>query len=131
MRRYATTGRLIAVARCAAPATLFAASLLIISSHAEERGRTSLIAPGAAVADGRPWNMVAIVSKDAFTLTLMPNGTGTMEPGLRASELTWWQNGERFCLKSSMTRERCVILLARDGGYDAVENGALLFTMRR
>ena len=131
MTWHATTFRLIAAARCAVPAVLLASGLLILSSHAEERTNASLVAPAAAVADGRPWNMVAIVSKDAFKLTLMPNGTGTMEPTSRASELTWWQSGERVCLKSSITRERCVKLLARDGGYDAVENGALLFTLRR
>jgi hypothetical protein len=75
--------------------------------------------------------MVAIVSKDAFKLTLMPNGTGTMESSSRAAELTWWQSGELVRLKSSIKREHGTILLAREGGYDAAENGALLFTLRR
>ena len=54
-----------------------------------------------------------------------------MEPGFRAPELTWWQSEERVCLKSSIKREHCVTLLARENGYDAVENGALFFTLRR
>ena len=36
-----------------------------------------------AIADGRPWNMVAIDSKNEFKLTLMPNG-GARLPGTRA-----------------------------------------------
>jgi len=122
---------LIVAATCMVAAVLFVPSLQILSSHAEERTKASLVAPATAVADGRPWNMVAIVTKNAFKLTLMPNGTGTMEPSSGAPELTWWQSGERTCLKSPITLEHCVILLARVGGYDAVENGALLFTLRR
>lgn len=131
MNWHAATRRPIAAAGCVVPAVLFVSSLLILSSEAEERPGTSLIAPATAVADGRPWNMVAADSKIAFKLTLMPNGTGTMEPSSSAPERTWWQSGELVCLKSSVKREHCVILLAREGGYDAVENGALIFTMRR
>ena len=129
---HATAFCLIAAVKCLVPAVLFVASFLILSSEAEERHKTSLVAPAAAIADGRPWNMVAIDSKNEFKLTLMPNGTGIVEPGSWAPELTWWQSGERVCLKSSIKREHCVTLLAREeNGYDAVENGALFFTLRR
>lgn len=131
MNWHATTFRLIAAAACVIPAVLFVLFLLILPGHADERTNALLVAPATAVADGRPWNMVAIDSKDAFELTLMPNGTGTVEPSSRAPELTWWQSGERICLKSPITREHCVILLAREDGYDAVENGALFFRLRR
>ena len=131
MNWHATTFRLIAAATCVVPAVLFVPSLRILSSEAEERPGTSLIAPATAVANGRPWNMAVVDSKNAFKLTLKPNGTGTMEPSSSAPGLTWWQSGELVCLKSSSTREHCVILLARERGYDAVENGALLFTLRR
>jgi hypothetical protein len=131
MNWHATTFRLIAAAKCVVPAALFVPSLLILSSEAQERHKTSLVAPATAVADGRPWSMVVIDGKKAFKLTLMPNGTGTVKPSSGTPELTWWQSGERVCLKSSLNGEHCVILLAREGGYDAVENSALFFTLRR
>ncbi len=72
-----------------------------------------------------------VEGQQKFKLTLMPNGTGIMEPSTLAPELTWWQSGDRLCLNVADTREHCVTLLARDGGYDAVENDALFFTLRR
>lgn len=132
MNWHATTFRLIAAASCVVGAVLFVPSLLLLSSHAEERPEASLVAPATAVADGRPWSMLVIDSKKEFKLTLMPNGTGTVEPNSRAPELTWWQSEDRVCLKpSTLKREHCVTLLVREGGYDAVENGALFFTLRR
>ena len=125
------TLRLFAVAKCVLPAILFMPSLLISSSHAEDAPNATIVASAAAVADGRPWNMDMVEGKQKFKLTLMPNGTGIMEPSTLAPELTWWQSGERICLKSPITREHCVTLLAREGGYDAVENDALFFTLRR
>jgi hypothetical protein len=122
---------LIAAGKCVVSAALFVPPFLILSSQAEERHKASLVAPATAVADGRPWYMVVIDGKKAFKLTLMPNGTGTVEPSSGAPELTWWQSGERVCLKSPINGEHCVILLAREGGYDAVENSALYFTLRR
>jgi hypothetical protein len=70
--------------------------------------------------------------RGTFKLTLMPNGTGIMEPGTLAPELTWWQSADRLCLKpSALKSEHCVTLLVREGGYDAVENDALFFRLRR
>jgi hypothetical protein len=124
--------RRVVAGKCTVAAMLFVPSLLIPSSHAEDRPKASVVASGATVADGRPWDMYMIEVKQAFTLTLMPNGTGIMEPGTVAPELTWWQSGDRLCLKpSALKSEHCVTLLVREGGYDAVENDALFFKLRR
>jgi hypothetical protein len=131
MNRRPATLRLLAVAKCALPAILFAL-LLVPASHAEDQPKeASVVASAAAVADGRPWTMYA-VDQQRFTLTLMPNGTGTMEPNFLAPELTWWQSGETLCIRPSpLKSEHCVTLLVREGGYDAVENSALFFRLRR
>jgi hypothetical protein len=123
--------RLFAAAKWVMPAVLFG-PLPISSSHAEDRPEASVVASAAAVADGRPWNMDMVEGPQKFKLTLMPNGTGIMEPSTLAPELTWWQGAERLCIKPSAHKsEHCVTLLVRDGGYDAVENGALFFRLRR
>jgi hypothetical protein len=125
-----TNIRLFATAKFVLPAFLFGL-LLVPSSHAEDRSEASLVASAATVADGRPWNMY-MADKQEFKLTLMPNGTGTMEPNTLAPELTWWQSGESLCIRPSpLKSEHCVTLLVRDGGYDAVENSALFFRLRR
>jgi hypothetical protein len=126
------TLRLFVAAKCVVPAILFVPILLAPSGHAEDRPNTSVVASAAAVADGRPWNMVMVEGQQKFKLTLMPNGTGVMEPDTLAPELTWWQSADRLCVKPSARKgEHCVTLLVRDGGYDAVENGALFFRLRR
>lgn len=131
MKRHAANCRPEA-ARCAVAAVLLASCPLILESRAEEHPKPSLVAPATVVADGLPWNMRVVDSEKEFQLTLMPNGTGIVEPSSPAPELTWWQSEDRVCLRQSMLeRERCVILLVREGGYDAVENGALFFTLRR
>lgn len=121
---------LFATARCVVPAMLLGL-LLVPSSRAEDQPNASVVASAATVADGRPWTM-HMVDPQKFTLTLMPNGTGTMEPNSLAPDLTWWQSGESLCIRPSPTKsEHCVTLLVRDGGYDAVENSALFFRLRR
>ncbi len=131
MKRHAAIFRPVAAKRVAGAMLLVPCSL-ILESRAEEHPKTSLVAPATVVADGQPWNMRVVDSKEEFRLTLMPNGTGLVEPSSPAPELTWWQSEDRVCLRQSMLkRERCVILLVREGGYDAVENGALFFTLRR
>lgn len=123
--------RLMAAKRVVA-AMLFVPSLPIPLSHAEDGPKASVVASAATVADGRPWDMYLIEVKQTFRLTLMPNGTGIMEPGTLAPELTWWQSADRLCLKpSALKTEHCVTLLLREGGYDAVENDALFFRLRR
>ncbi len=118
--------------KCVVAATLFVPSSLIPLSHAEDRPKASVVASAASVADGRPWNMDMAGDRGTFKLTLMPNGTGIMEPGTLAPELTWWQSADRLCLKpSALKSEHCVTLLVREGGYDAVENDALFFRLRR
>ena len=127
-----TNLRLFAAAKHVLPAMLFVPSLLIASSHADDSPKAHVIASAAAVADGRPWNMEIVEGRQKFKLTLMPNGTGIMEPSTLAPELTWWQSAERLCIKPSAHKsEHCVTLLVRDGGYDAVEKGALFFRLRR
>jgi hypothetical protein len=122
--------RLLASVKCVVPAILVAL-LHIPASHAEDRPNASVVASPAAAADGRPWTM-HMGDQQKFTLTLMPNGTGTMEPNSLAPELTWWQSAESLCIRPSpLKREHCVTLLVRDGGYDAVENSALFFRLRR
>jgi hypothetical protein len=122
--------RLFAAARCVVPAMLLGL-LLVPSSRAEDQPNASIVASAATVADGRPWTM-DMGDQQKFTLTLMPNGTGTMEPNPLAPELTWWQSGEGLCIRPSPFKsEHCVTLLVRDGGYDAVENSALFFRLRR
>ena len=118
--------------RLHAAATCVVLALLHVStSHAEDPPKASVVASAAAVADGRPWNM-HMADQQKFTLTLMPNGTGSMEPNSLAPELTWWQSGESLCIRPSPFKsEHCVTLLFRDGGYDAVENSALFFRLRR
>ena len=107
-------------------------SLLISASRAGDAPKDSVVASAAAAADGRPWQMLLIDGQRKFTLTLMPNGTGTMEPNTLAPELTWYQKADNLCLKPSpLKSEHCVTLLVRAGGYDAVENGALFLTLRR
>jgi hypothetical protein len=125
-----TNLRLYVTAKCVVPAVLFGLSL-IPSSRAEGQPTASVVASAATVADGRPWTMY-MGDQQKFTLTLMPNGTGTMEPGSHAPDLTWWQSGESLCIRPSpLKSEHCVTLLVRDGGYDAVENSALFFRLRR
>jgi hypothetical protein len=70
------TLRLFVAAKCVVPAILFVPILLAPSGHAEDRPNTSVVASAAAVADGRPWNMVMVEGQQKFKLTLMPNGTG-------------------------------------------------------
>lgn len=122
--------RLYVAAKCVVPAMLFGLAL-VPSSRAEDQANASVVASAATVADGRPWTMY-MVDQQKFTLTLMPNGTGTMEPNSLAPDLTWWQSGESLCIRPSPIKsEHCVTLLVRDGGYDAVENSALFFRLRR
>ena len=122
--------RPFAAARCVVLAMLFGL-LLVPSSRAEDQANASVVASAATVADGRPWTMY-MGDQQKFTLTLMPNGTGTMEPNSLAPDLTWWQSGESLCIRPSPIKsEHCVTLLVRDGGYDAVENSALFFRLRR
>ena len=122
--------RLSATASCVVPAMLFVL-LQGATSHAQDQPNASVVASPAAVADGRPWTM-HMVDQQKFTLTLMPNGTGTMGPNSLAPELNWWQSAESLCIRPSrLKREHCVTLLVRDGGYDAVENSALFFRLRR
>ena len=118
--------------RLHAAATCVVLALLHVStSHAEDPPKASVVASAATVADGRPWTMY-MGDQQKFTLTLMPNGTGTMEPNSLAPELAWWQSGESLCIRPSpLKSEHCVTLLVRDGGYDAVENSALFFRLRR
>ena len=126
------THRLFRATKYVVPAMLFVLILLAPSAHAEENSQASVVASAAAVADARPWNMEIVEGQQKFKLTLMPNGTGIMEPSTLAPELTWWQSAERLCLKPSAQKsEHCVTLLVRDGGYDAVEKGALFFRLRR
>lgn len=132
MKLRPATLRLFVAAKYAVPAMLFVPTLLAPSSHAEDSPKASVVAATAAVADGRPWNMDMVEGQQKFKLTLMPNGTGIMEPSTLAPELTWWQSADRLCLKPSAHKsEHCVTLLVRDGGYDAVENSALFFRLRR
>lgn len=122
--------RLHVAAKYVAPAIFFGL-LLVSTSHAEDQPKASGVASAVAVADGRPWTM-HMGDQQKFTLTLMPNGTGTMEPNSLAPDLTWWQSGESLCIRPSpLKSEHCVTLLVRDGGYDAVENSALFFRLRR
>ena len=122
--------RLQVAAKCVVPAIFFGL-LPVPTSHAEDQPKASVVASAVAVADGRPWTM-HMGDQQKFTLTLMPNGTGTMEPNSLAPDLTWWQSGESLCIRPSpLKSEHCVTLLVRDGGYDAVENSALFFRLRR
>jgi hypothetical protein len=124
--------RLFTATNYVVTAMVFLPSLPMPSGHAEDARKTSVIASAATIADGRPWNMEMVEGQQKFKLTLMPNGTGIMESSTLAPELSWWQSADRLCIRPSTDKgEHCVTLLVRDGGYDAVENDALFFRLRR
>lgn len=120
-----------AATACLLRAMLLLPCVVITASRAE--ADTLAVTSAAVVADGRPWNMTMVSDGKKRKMTLLPDGTGRMEGGLMAMRATWRATADGLCLKPSILTmsERCVMLIVRPGGYDAVENGKLWFELRR
>lgn len=88
--------------------------------------------PASAMADGHPWNMTTVANGRTVTITLNPDGTGTIAAGLMSRSPTWHGTADGICIKVAAPRpERCVGLQSRLGGFDGVENGRVVFEIRR
>jgi hypothetical protein len=117
-------------------AARFCALLLMSGSVIPGNSAQAEIPPvssASAVADGHPWNMTMVSDGRKRRMILLPDGTGKMEGGLMTMKATWRATAEGLCLKPSIVTmsERCVTLIVRPGGYDALENGKLWFELRR
>jgi hypothetical protein len=112
-------------------ARLFLSCVLVTASGVE--AEIGLVTSATVVADGRPWTMTMGDHGKKRKLTLLSDGTGRMEGGFMAMKATWRATADGVCLRPAVVTmsERCVRLVVRPGGYDAIENGKLRFELRR
>ena len=75
----------------------------------------------ATIADGQPWTMQMSEGREG-TLTLYPDGTGTMRSGFMSMDMSWTPQDEGFCMTGGRMGTRCVTLQADGGGYIGVGN---------
>jgi hypothetical protein len=94
--------------------SLFFASVFeIVESKAEQ----------LAVADGKPWNLMASKTKGG-RLTLNADGTGTMAAGIMHTNVTWLQDGDFTCIKMGWMGQHCIQFVPIAGGYEGYEEGS-------
>lgn len=92
---------------------------------------TAAAEPAPTVADGAAWSMTNQNGRTG-TLTLNPDGTGTIKAGPFTMGTSWWaQQTDGLCLANSRMGTRCVTLVKRTGGYDGISNGSVVMELRR
>ena len=85
----------------------------------------------ASVADGAPWK-VTMDSGKKIVMTLFPDGTGHSEGSFLGSAPTWRPTPDGMCVRFSIILpETCVALVVRPGGYDALKEGRVFYSLRR
>jgi hypothetical protein len=99
--------------RCVLFASLFACAIISVQSDAAQ----------LTVADGMPWKMTAS-GLPGGTITMNPDGTGTMGAGFMSMKISWTQNGSFTCIRMGSMGDHCVKFVTVAGGFDGTEHGS-------
>lgn len=108
--------------------TFGAASLTLVTSKSVAAASEDSLA--RQLADGRPWSLAAAGGRSA-TLTLNPDGSGTLKGPPFPISPSWRETPAGMCLNLGPAGERCVTLRKTENGFEGFKDGKLEFRMTR
>ena len=68
------------------------------------------------LADGSPWSITMPNGRNG-SLTMMPDGTGTIGVGPMRMQLSWQPTSNGFCMNTRRNGEQCVTLTGTGNGF--------------